>query len=207
MGPGHTLTDGIHALFGQLAGDIAMARRFAARGLELDPIDPFVNFTMGRTFWLDGDLGSSLVWLERATQISPHYAQGLYAQAWSEALVGKAADSRLHVDLAMKLSPLDPLHYAMQGTRAFTHMTLGEDHDGAVWAERAARSPGAHVLIAMIAAAAHALHGDGARAALWAANVRERNAALDTQAFLRAFPIKPDAVRGRVVGALERLGF
>jgi hypothetical protein len=107
----------------------------------------------------------------------------------------------------MKLSPLDPLHYAMQGTRAFTHMTLGEDQDGAVWAERAARSPGAHVLIAMIAAAAHGLNGNGARAALWAANVRERNGALNKQAFLRAFPIKPDAVRSRVVGALERLGF
>jgi len=31
-----------------LAGEIALARRFALRGLELDPIDPFVNFTMGR---------------------------------------------------------------------------------------------------------------------------------------------------------------
>ncbi len=189
------------------AAATSTARRLAERALELEPADPFVNFTMGRSFWLDGDLDSSLVWLERATQVSPHYAQGLYAQAWSEALVGRAADSRLHVDLAMKLSPLDPLHYAMQGTRAFTHMTLGEDHDGAVWAERAARSPGAHVLIAMIAGAAHALNGDGARAAFWAANVRERNATLTTQSFLRAFPIKPEAVRSRVVGALERLGF
>ncbi len=75
----------------------------------------------------------------------------------------------------MRLSPLDPLHYAMLGTRALTHMMLGEYAVAAQWAERAARSPGAHVLIAMIAAAAHALAGDSARAASWAANVRERN--------------------------------
>jgi len=65
----------------ELAGEIALARRFALRGLELDPIDPFVNFTMGRTFWLEGDLESSLAWLERATSISPNYAQGIYASA------------------------------------------------------------------------------------------------------------------------------
>ena len=35
-----------------IAGESDLARRFAQRGLELDPLDPFVNFTMGRTFWL-----------------------------------------------------------------------------------------------------------------------------------------------------------
>ena len=65
----------------------------------------------------------------------------------------------------MRLSPLDPLHYAMLGTRALSHMTLGEDAVAAEWADRAASSPGAHVLIAMIATAAHALAGNDGRAA------------------------------------------
>ena len=86
---------------------------------------PFVNFTMGRTYWLEGDLDSSLGWLERATTISPHYAQGIYARAWTEALAGQALDGAKHVDLAMRLSPLDPLHYAMLATRAFTHVVSG----------------------------------------------------------------------------------
>ena len=72
-----------------IAGAISQARRFAERGLELDPLDPFVNFTMGRTYWLQGDLETSLGWLERATDISPHYAQGIYARAWTEALSGR----------------------------------------------------------------------------------------------------------------------
>jgi len=41
-----------------LSGEIALARRCAERGLELDHLDPFVNFTMGRCFWLVGDLDS-----------------------------------------------------------------------------------------------------------------------------------------------------
>jgi TolB-like protein len=190
-----------------LAGEIALARRFAMRGLELDPIDPFVNFTMGRTFWLEGDLESSLVWLERATSISPNYAQGIYARAWTESLAGRGLDGRRHVDLAMRLSPLDPLYYAMLATRAFTHMMMGEDAEAAGWAERAARSPGAHVLIALIAVAAHALGGDEIRAASWAADVRLRNPTLTRSDFFRAFPMMPEATRARVSNALARFRF
>jgi TolB-like protein len=183
------------------------ARRCAERGLELDPLDPFVNFTMGRTYWLEGDLDTSLSWLERATRLSPNYAQGIYARGWTEALAGRALEGRQHVDLAMRLSPLDPLYYAMQSTRAFTHMVLGEDAEAALWAERGARSPGAHVLIAMIAAAAHALLGDRERASSWARNVRERNATLTRDDFVRAFPMKSDSMRARVLQALGQLGF
>ena len=190
-----------------LAGEIARARQYAERGLDLDPLDPFVNFTMGRTFWLEGDLDRSLGWLERSTSISPNYAQGIYARAWTETLAGRGLEGRGHVDLAMRLSPLDPLYYAMVGTRAFTHMMLGEDALAADWADRAARSPGAHVLIAMIASAAHALAGDEARAAAWADVVRARNPALERADFFRAFPIKPEAIRARLAGVLARHGF
>lgn len=190
-----------------VTGEIARARQCAERGLELDPLDPFVNFTMGRTFWLEGDLDRSLGWLERSTSISPNYAQGIYARAWTEALAGRGLEGREHVDLAMRLSPLDPLYYAMLGTRAFTHMVLGEDVAAADWAGRAARSPGAHVLIAMIASVAHALAGDDRQAGHWAENVRIRNPALARADFFRAFPIKPAAARARLAAALESLGF
>src|SRR5215471_10316510 len=189
------------------SGAIEKARRFAQRGLELDALDPFVNFTMGRTYWLDGDLAGSLEWLARSTSLSPNYAQGIYARAWTEALAGRALDGRQHVDLAMRLSPLDPLHYAMRATRAFTHMVLGENAEAARWAELGARSPGAHVLIAMIASVAHAMNGDDERAAACAANVGDRNAALCREDFFRAFPTRSEPIRSRVEEALARFGF
>jgi hypothetical protein len=111
------------------------------------------------------------------------------------------------VDLAMRLSPLDPLYYAMLGTRAFIHMVQGEDAAAAEWAGRAARSPGAHVLIAMIASAAHDLAGDLAQAASWAANARERRPSLTREDFFRAFPFRPESVRTRISHALSRRGF
>lgn len=107
----------------------------------------------------------------------------------------------------MRLSPLDPLHYAMLATRSFTHTAVCEDQEAAHWAERAARSPGAHVLIAMIAAVAHAFNGDLVRGAQWAANVRDRNASMNREHFCRAFPMESEAMRMRVLQALAQLGF
>ncbi len=190
-----------------LARERALSRSYAQRGLDLDPLDPFVNFTMGRTFWLEGDLESGLAWLERSTSLSPNYAQGIYARAWTETLSGRELEGREHVDLAIRLSPLDPLFYGMLGTRAFTHIAQGEDLEAASWAERAARSPGAHVLIAMIAAAAHSLAGHDSQARSWANNVRERNPHLTREEFFRAFPIKPEAMHRRLSAALQSLGF
>jgi TolB-like protein len=190
-----------------IAGEIASARRLAQRGLDLDPLDPFVNFTMGRSYWLEGDLDRGLAWLERSTTLSPNYAQGIYARAWTETLAGRESEGRNHVDLAMRLSPLDPMYYAMLGTRAFTHIFEGDYEAAAQWGDRAARSPGAHVLIAMVASVAQSLAGNDAAASEWARQVKERNAILNADDFLRAFPMRPEPVRTRITAALNGLGF
>ncbi|HJV21640.1 MAG TPA: winged helix-turn-helix domain-containing protein [Holophagaceae bacterium] len=190
-----------------LEAETRAARACAERGLELDPRDPFVNFTYGRSYWLEGDLDTSLQWLERATELSPHYAQGIYARAWTEAMAARPEPGRAHADLAMRLSPLDPLYYAMLGTRAFTHLAAGEDVEGAAWADRAARSPGAHVIIPLIAAGAHALAGHAPEAAHWADQVRARREGLTRADFFRSFPLRDPELRKRLDGALARLGF
>ena len=42
------------------AAEADEARRAAERSVELDPLDPFANLTMGRSYWLAGDLDTSL---------------------------------------------------------------------------------------------------------------------------------------------------
>ncbi len=190
-----------------LRRETELARHCAVSGYELDPLDPFVQFAMGRSYWLEGDLETSLDWLTRATRISPNYAQGLYALGWTETLAGDSLAGRAHVDLAMRLSPLDPLHYAMQATRALTHVAEQEASEAAAWAERAANAPGAHVLIAMIAAALHGLAGNDERARAWARDVRARSRDLNRAEFFRAFPVRDPVARARIDGALAELGF
>ncbi|MGE3774874.1 MAG: winged helix-turn-helix domain-containing protein [Gammaproteobacteria bacterium] len=183
------------------------ARHAAERAVALDAADPFANFTLGRSLWLAGDLDGSLVWLERATLLAPSYAQGHYARGWAQTLAGEPTAGRASADLALALSPLDPLAYAMLGTRALAQVALGEYAEAARHAERAARSPGAHALIAMIAALCHALADDATGAARWVRIARERRPDLSGEDFLRAFPFATPALRHRVATTLRGLGW
>lgn len=190
-----------------IPGAIALSRSCAQRGLDIDPLDPFANFTMGRSYWLESDLDSASSWLERATSLSPNYAQGLYALAWTNTIAGTDSESRSQLDLAMRLSPLDPLHYAMLGARGFTHIANGEYAEAIVWTERAARSPGAHVFMAVLAAAAQLLADDRVKAEAWAADVRERGPQIRSEDFFRGYPVRAEPMRTRIAEALQALGF
>lgn len=132
------------------------------------------NSTMGRTFSLDGDFDTSLLWLERAASISPHFAQGGYARAWAETLAGSGLKGRKHADPAMRLSPLDPLYYGMLGTRAFSHMMLVRTprrQSGPSARHAHCRCPRAD-RAGRCAAVAHSIAGDDSRTAHWASDVR-----------------------------------
>jgi TolB-like protein len=192
---------------GDRAQETDCARRHAEQAVHLDPLDPFANFAMGRTFWLGGDLDTSADWLRRSTSLSPSFAQGIYALAWNETVAGNGLAGREHVDLAMQLSPLDPMHYAMLGVRALTHLAAGEDAEGSMWAERAARTPGAHAMISLVAAIATALAGNGLAARHWATHARRRSPSISRNAFLKAFPIRNLRFLRRVTDCLTKMNF
>ena len=86
-------------------------------------------------------------------------------------------------------------------------MDNGEHAEAVRWCERAARLPGAHVMIAMVASVAQWLAGNETQARDWARNVSERNPRLTLEDFLAAFPLRPPEVRSQVSAALRQLGF
>ncbi len=182
------------------------ARRFAEHSLELDPLDPFGNFTMGRYFWLEGELESSFDWLDRALTLNPNYAQCIYSRAFTDVLSGRPDNALRHVDQASSLSPLDPLLYAMRGVRTLSLITEGDFDNAAVWGEKAARSAGAHYLITMIAVIAHSLDRNDEKAAFWADIVRKRKQDACAQQFFQSFPFTDPDTRNRISGALARFG-
>ncbi|WP_407520768.1 winged helix-turn-helix domain-containing protein [Methylobacterium oryzisoli] len=186
---------------GDAAGDARAARAHAERSLDLDPLDPVANFTMGRAFWLTGEVDRSYPWLERATALSPSFAQGFYARAWADAITERDRTGIENVEMAMALSPLDPLHYAMLATRALTCLIQGSTGPAAAWAERAAQSPGAHVMISLIAVIAQTLDGNRDRAAIWTADVRRRGGSSQAH-FFASFPFRDGPLRRRMAKAL-----
>jgi tetratricopeptide (TPR) repeat protein len=183
------------------------ARRHAERGLELDPLDPFANFTMGRTFWLSDEPEIAADWLARATALNPNYAQGFYASAFTAMLTGNAPAVFAALDTSLYLSPLDPLLYGIRGVRA-QMLIQQEDHEAAAgWADCAATTPGAHYLIAMIALVANGLAERHEQAARWRQTIRRLRPDATSTDYFAAFPTRDTASRARVAAELRRQGF
>ena len=184
----------------------AAACEAAERAVTLDPLDPFANLAMGRAHWLSGDLDGSIAWLDRSTALSPNYAQGIYAQAWAQALLSRGDSGQCSTDRAMALSPLDPLRYAMLATRALSHLVRDEAASAVPWAERAAREPGAHAFIDVIAAACNAAVGDIAHARKRIEIARKRQPSVTRDKFFRSFPFSEAEVRSRIGALLGQSG-
>lgn len=182
------------------------ARRHAERGLEIDPLDPFVCFNMGRAFWLVDQLDAAAGWLDRATALNPNYAQGYYSRAFTAMLAGDHVVSAEGVSAALRLSPLDPLRYGMLGTRSLSLTQTGRYDEAADWSDKAAAAPGAHFLISMIALAANALAGRYGQAQFWMDDLRARRPDANAQHFFAAFPIHDSVSRQQIMSALAKFG-
>lgn len=188
-------------------GAVRAARHHAERGLELDALDPFANFTMGRSFWLTDEPAVAAEWLARATAFNPNYAQGFYASAFTAMLVGDAPATVAALDTSLRLSPLDPLLYGVHGVRAQILIQQEDYRAAARWADRAATTPGAHYLIAMIALAANGLAGCHDQAVRWRREVSRRKPDATAADYFAAFPTRDTASRRRIAEELRRHGF
>ena len=179
----------------------------AEQSLALDSLDPFVNHCMGRARWITGDLVDAETWIGRSLDISPNFAQGHYLRALLTVLMGQGSDVREGNKLAMALSPLDPLLYAMLGTQALSYIRDEQFDEAAAWGERGALAPGSHYLLGMVAAASRQLQGDQARARHWVELTRSRRPDVTIERFFEAFPFQPGINRERMENALDAAGF
>ncbi|WP_324826789.1 winged helix-turn-helix domain-containing tetratricopeptide repeat protein [Qipengyuania zhejiangensis] len=186
--------------------EMEVARTFAHRAVEADRLDPFAHFNVGRSFWIDGNLQDSLVWFDQATSLSPNFAQGVYNRGLVGVMVGRTDQADADLSLALDLSPLDPLAYAMVSSRALAALQNGDLGQAAELGARAARMPGAHKHIELIAAFTAHLVGDQAGAQRWLAKARSADPALSADTFFRAFPFANTVAREVMERSMKDLG-
>ena len=186
-------------------GSAEQARSLAERARQCDPLDPFAYLNLGRSLWLDGQIPESIELLNHSIALSPNYAQAYYSKAWAEMTQCKAGQSDTDATLALRLSPLDPLRYAFLGVRSISALLRGDYRNAAEWGERAARSPGAHKHIAVIAALGTRLAGRRDRASEWVSWAKRQDSALSKESFLRSFPFAPSAEREVIEATLRDL--
>jgi TolB-like protein len=175
------------------------AYRFAEQSVALDERDPTTHWVLGRALWLLERQDDAVEELGLAVQLNPNFALGHYTIAFVQSQGGDPLAALNAVDLAQRLSPIDPLLFGMLGVRALACLNLGDYAQAAVWGERAARRPNAHVHIYAVAAFCNALAERHDEARGYAQRIKETAPAYRCDDFLIAFrtlrPAAADLIR------------
>jgi TolB-like protein/Tfp pilus assembly protein PilF len=120
--------------------DVAETTRLARRVAETGR-DDAVSLAFGglALAYVAGDLEGGEALIGRALVLNPNLMAGWYASGWVKAFLGETDTAIDHVARAMRLSPLDPLMFLMQGVTALAHFVAGHYAEAVEWAARAAR--------------------------------------------------------------------
>ena len=183
-----------------------LAFEAAGQSLMVDDRDPAAHLAMGRALWLRGQLDESLLELKRSVELSPNFALGHYTLGFVHCQSGDAQVAIDATDYSRKLSPFDPMQFAMLGSRAVAHVRLGQLDEAAEWAKRAAARPNAHVHVLSIATHCLAVANRLDEAREFAALIRTRQPRYCVTDYLAAFRFAPDTAQLFRSGA-ERIGF
>ena len=143
------------------AADIAEAERLARRAAEVGSDDAvalsFAGLALG---YVVGDLEGAVALNDRALVLNPNLATAWYASGTVRAFRGGEPDVAIeHLARAMRLSPLDPFLYTMQGVTAFAHFFAGRYDEASAWAEKAFWQKSNILSTLRIAAASNAFAG------------------------------------------------
>jgi len=189
-----------------VAGEVVKALDAGTRSVGFDGRDAMGHWALGRALYLSREHDEALAAIDRALVLNPSYAQGHYAKGFIGIHAGLDDASLPSLDMAQRLSPFDPLLFAMKSSRGISLAHQGKYDEAAAWAIRATHEPNAHFHIYAIAAACLELAGRSADARNNARWVIERQPRYSVEVFRRSLPHKDEAAREPMLAALSRAG-
>jgi tetratricopeptide (TPR) repeat protein len=121
------------------------------------------------------EFNDAAAFMDRGLAINPNLAQAWNLSAWLRVWRGEPDLALDHVAHAMRLSPLDPSMYGMQGAMAYAHFLASRYDMASSCAEKAMRDNPTFLLAICIFAASNALAGRLEPAQIGIARARECN--------------------------------
>lgn len=186
--------------------EIELALEHGLQSVDLDPLDPMGHWTLGRARFLAREHDQALQSVSRSLLINPNFAQGHYAIGFMRAHAGVPTQALPELATAERLSPLDPLLFAVEGARAISLAIEGQYDEAAAWSVRATAEPNAHFHIHAIAGACLMLAGRTAEARAFALRACRDHPGYSIRVFERSFPYKLEAHRALMSQALRDAG-
>ena len=186
--------------------EVRQALEAGRKSIDFDGRDAMGHWSLGRALFLARQHDDALISIDNSLTVNPNYAHGHYARGFVGIHTGLDEVSLPAIDRAQRLSPYDPLLFAMKSSRAISLAKQGRYGEAASWAIRGTQEPNAHFHIYAIAAACLELAGrpnDAKNNARW---VLDRRPDYSIEVFQRSFPYKDETSRAPVLAALARAG-
>ena len=143
---------------------------------------------------------------ETANNLNPSFALGQFAQAFAMMHVGDNERSNQILDGARRLSPYDPMSYAMLGVQAVNHAMLGHYDDAADLSVRGASLLAFYCqMFPVIAAYCNVLAGRDDVADKYFTELRDTRPGYDSSDYFRAFPHQRDEDVAKITSAFKAL--
>ncbi len=149
--------------------NLAAGLAAAKKATTLDDKDPVGYFALGRVLMMLGQHDASIAQLEQSIRLNPSFSQAHHGLGFALALAGRLEEAVEASEMAMRLSPRDPLTWATTVVHSLESTLMHEHEEALIWAERTVRLPriNSYYPHAMLAAAlANLGRIDEARAAI-----------------------------------------
>jgi TolB-like protein/DNA-binding SARP family transcriptional activator len=172
--------------------EIDRAYHSASRALLADSLDPSAHWAMGRALWLRGDDDAAFSALDQSVALSPNFALGHYTLAFVHSQSGDPSAAIAAADVSQRLSPFDPLLFAIHASRVLGLLRLGQTDAAADYGRQVAGQPNAHVHARAVGAIALAAADRMPEALVQLALVRQERPRYDMHEFLAAFRLAED---------------
>ncbi len=122
-----------------VAHDEALDQGLAAgeRAVALDDKDGFAHLALGRMLHLTGQGERAIAEQERSVALNSSFALGYYGLGASFVWYGRATEGIAALDMSMRLSPQDPMLWAMQAMQAACFFSIEKYDEAEEWARKA----------------------------------------------------------------------
>lgn len=148
--------------------DIARALKAARRAVALDNEDPFPHVALCRVYLITGDHEAAVHEADSAISLSPSYATAHFGRAHALWHAGRPEEALPSHDMAIRLSPRDPLMWAYLASKAIALYLTGRHEEACAVSRQAQRQAGAalHAYLGELAALGRLGRSDEAAAVL-----------------------------------------
>jgi len=140
----------------ELAEIMRLAERVTESGKDDAVALSFGGLALGRVV---GNLEGGVALIDKALVLNSNLAAAWYASGWVRAFQRDTDVALDHAARAMRLSPFDPLMFAMQMVTGHAHYIAGRYAEAATWAEKAFREQPNLLPTIRLMAATNALSG------------------------------------------------